>query len=194
MLRPTRTVAPSVDLLTPAEVKAHCRVDTTDDDNLLTMLIAAATSYLDGYSGILGRALLQQTWKQSFEGFTDDMRLAVGDLIGVTSVKYYDASNVQWTLAGTVYTAAADEIGPYLDLAPGQSWPATYARDDAVEVTWTAGYGTAAASVPAAIRQAALLLIGHWYANREAVNIGNIVAEVPMAVAALIAPFRRVGV
>ena len=56
-----------------------------------------------------------------------------------------------------------------------------------------AGYG-AAAAVPAAIKQAMLLLIGHWFANREAVNVGNIVTAMPLAVEALIAPYRRVGV
>jgi uncharacterized phage protein (predicted DNA packaging) len=32
------------------------------------------------------------------------------------------------------------------------------------------------------VRQAVLLLVGHWYANREAVVIGTITAEVPLAV------------
>lgn len=38
---------------------------------------------------------------------------------------------------------------------------------------------------------AMLLLIGHWYANRESVVIGTITAEVPMAVDALISPYRH---
>lgn len=43
------------------------------------------------------------------------------------------------------------------------------------------------------IRTAMLLLIGHWYANREAVNIGNITSEVPLAVEALLQPHRIYG-
>lgn len=46
----------------------------------------------------------------------------------------------------------------------------------------------------ASIDQACLLLIGHWYANREAVVIGTITAEVPLAVQALLQPYRRMGV
>lgn len=41
------------------------------------------------------------------------------------------------------------------------------------------------------ITTAILLLIGHWYANRESVVIGTIVSEVPMAVEALLAPYRH---
>jgi hypothetical protein len=45
-----------------------------------------------------------------------------------------------------------------------------------------------------AIRQGALLLIGHWYASRESVVIGTITAELPMATNALWKPHRWVNV
>ncbi|MBY6102304.1 head-tail connector protein [Marinobacter nauticus] len=41
------------------------------------------------------------------------------------------------------------------------------------------------------ITAAMLLLIGHWYVNRESVVVGSITAEVPMAVDALICPYRH---
>ncbi len=43
------------------------------------------------------------------------------------------------------------------------------------------------------IEMAMLMLIAHWYANREAVNIGNITSEVPFAVEALLQPYRIYG-
>ena len=61
-----------------------------------------------------------------------------------------------------------------------------------VEITFTAGYGGTAAAVPAAIRQAMLLLIGQWYDNREAVTVGAAGSPMPMAVDALLAPYRRI--
>ena len=42
-----------------------------------------------------------------------------------------------------------------------------------------------AADFPASFKSAMLLLIGHSYANREAVVVGTITAEVPMAVESL---------
>ena len=53
--------------------------------------------------------------------------------------------------------------------------------------------GVADSAVPAPIKHAILLMVGHWYANREAVAPGQM-HEVPMAVDALIRPYRRVGV
>lgn len=43
------------------------------------------------------------------------------------------------------------------------------------------------------VKAAMLLLIGHWYANRESVAIGQIVAEVPLAVESLLQPYRIYG-
>lgn len=43
------------------------------------------------------------------------------------------------------------------------------------------------------IRMAMLLLIGHWFANREAVS-GNSLNEVPLAVEAILQPYRIYGV
>ena len=191
MPAPIRTVAPSGDLITLAEAKAHLRVDHSDEDTYIPSLAMAAVSYLDGYSGRLGRALITQTWAQDYLAFSEVMRLPLGDLIAVTSVTYYDSANSQQTLATSVYAAASDGLGPYISRKPGQSWPSSYARQDAVRVTWTAGFGATAASVPAAIKHAALLLIAHWYANREAVNVGNITSELPLAYEALLAPFIR---
>lgn len=42
------------------------------------------------------------------------------------------------------------------------------------------------ADFPASFKAALLLLIGHSYANREAVVVGTITAEVPMAVESLL--------
>jgi uncharacterized phiE125 gp8 family phage protein len=60
-------------------------------------------------------------------------------------------------------------------------------------VTWTAGYGGTPADVPEPFQVAALQLIAHWYATREAVNVGNIVTEVPWGLRQTIAAMRDFG-
>lgn len=190
-LRPVLVTPASAALMTLAEVKTHLRVDHTDDDTYIQTLINAAVSYLDGYTGRLGRAILEQTWRMDFDGFSTQLRLPVGDLMAVSSVTYYDANNAQQTLSANVYQVQTDGLGPYVALKTGQAWPSTYSRLDAVRVTWTAGYGSAAASVPVAIKHAAFLLIGTWYDNRASISTNSGVAEVPFTVEALLAPFSK---
>jgi uncharacterized phiE125 gp8 family phage protein len=190
MLAPVRTSAPASEPVTLVEAKLHCRVDHTDDDNLINGLISAATGHLDGWSGILGRCLITQSWRQDYDAFADTLRLPLGPAASITSITYYDGDNTQQTLATSVYGLFVDDAGPYVRLKPDQDWPGTYDRPDAVSVTWVCG----AATVLPAIKAAILLLIGHWYANREAVNVGNITSELPIAVDALLRPYRAVGV
>jgi uncharacterized phage protein (possible DNA packaging) len=40
------------------------------------------------------------------------------------------------------------------------------------------------------IRQAVLMIIGHWYAVRETVNVGNVVNDVPFATTAILDQYR----
>lgn len=190
-LAPVRTVAPAKKLLSIAEAKDHCRVDEGDDDTLIGNLISAATAHLDGYSGVLGRALITQTWRQDFDDFTDCMRLPLAPLGSTVSVTYLDTADSQQTLATSVYEIVTDHFGPFVGLKSGQAWPSTSDLRAAVSITFECGYGADAADVPQALRQAALLLISHWYENREAVTEGNM-SMVPMAVDSLIAPYRRV--
>ena len=68
-----------------------------------------------------------------------------------------------------------DLIGAYM--ASAHAWIVRYCGEN---------YDETAPELDAA----ELLLIGHFYANREAVNVGNIVNEMPFAVEALAGPFR----
>lgn len=203
MLAPVRTAAPTVMPVTVDEAKMHLRIAERDgagavlpheDDALVQSLIATATDHLDGWSGILGRALINQTWRQDFAGFGKCLRLPLAPVAadGVQSVKYFDGDNIERSLVPAAYRLFVDAAGPYVAATVGQSWPSTVSRPDAVSVTFIAG--SAARDVPAAIKVAILLHVGHLYENREAVNVGSAVAALPLGHAALIGPYRRVGV
>lgn len=193
LLKPVRTINPSVLPLSVDELKGQTRVDWADDDALIERLISAAVSHLDGYSGILGRAIINQTWKIEADDFCETMRLPVGDASSVTSIKYYDTDNAQQTASNSLYGLFTDSLGPFIELKTGQSWPSVYDRRDAVEIIWVSGYGAASTAVPEAIRHGIALLASHWYENRAAVAEGGW-NELPFAVKALLGPFRQVGV
>ncbi len=190
-LRPVRTIAPAEVLIDLQEAIRFCRAPENDAPTTMTIssFVQAATDHIDGYSGILGRALVTQTWRQDFGWFCSKNRLPLEPVQSIIGVTYYDGSNVQQTLATSVYQMLTDARGTYVTLKPDQSWPSTYSRPDAISITAVYGYG-AASAVPQAIKQAALMLVSHWNENREAV--GGSMSVVPFAVDALLSPYRRV--
>jgi len=183
--------APTVEPLTATEAKAHLRVDYSTDDTLIASLIVAAREYVEQ---ITGRALLTQTWDLFLDRFSGrEIDIPCSPLISVTSVKYIDTAGSEQTLSTDDYTVRTysshyGEVGLNFDA----DWPSTRRIEDAVYIRFVAGYGATSASVPQAIRQAMLMLVGHWYENRESVVIGGRITatEVPMAVTALLQPHR----
>lgn len=192
-LAPVRTGAPTGQLASLAEAKVAAKVESDEEDAFVADLVVAATAALDGYGASIGVALLEQTWAQGFDGFPcgRELRLPLGPLIAVTTVAYFDAAGAVQAFAN--FHAVSDAIGPKLVLEDGASWPDTATRPDAVTVTWTCGHDPASAEI-ARVKRAVLLTTTHWYENRGAVNVGNIVSELPLAVGWLIAPLRKIRV
>lgn len=185
--------APALTPVSLAEAKAHCRVDHADDDAQITALITAATGYLDGYHGILGRALIEQEWELYYDAFPteDDLLIPLGNLISITGVEYVDPT----TLLYTTWAAANYEVDTYNPdgwVLNVETWPTIAETSNAVRITFKAGYGAAASAVPPAIRHAILMMVGHWYNSRE--TVGEAAVSLPWAADALIAPYRRISV
>ncbi len=188
MLVPVLVIPPAANPVTLVEAKAHLNVDYADDDTLIEGLIASATQHLDGYSGILGRALVTQTWEIRAPYFGNPVRLPLMPVQSVV-VEYLDSSGVTTIADAGLYQILTDNLGPYVVLRSGSSWPTISAAHDAVRVVFVTGYG-APAAVPAPIRIAILLMVGHWYANRETVAPQGL-AVLPLGADALLAPYRR---
>lgn len=203
MYRPILVTPPASLPLTLEAAKAHCRVDDSDSDALLTALIASATSDLDGWTGILVRCLMPQTWRQDFDCFARCLRLPLAPVTAVVSVGYVDAAGADRTVDPGNYSLREDSAGSYLRFANAFAWPSISAEGHAVSVAYTAGYPVIAGdpdadpptsdqpTVPPAILQAMLLTVGQWYANRELMAVGTIDNTLPAAADALLAKFRR---
>jgi len=192
MYRPVRTVAPNTTPVSLTQAKAALDISYSDKDDLITALIEAAVSHLDAWTGVLGRALMPQTWRQDFDRFGGRcLRLPLAPVSAITSVKYDDESDVEQTISAPNYALLEDGLGPYVEFISTYSFPNLHVERPAVRVTYVAGYADAAA-VPAPIKQAILLLVRHWFDNPSAVQVGNIVNQMPLAVDALIAPWRRI--
>lgn len=175
----TVTVAAASEPITLDEAKAQTRVDSSDSDDYLDSLIAAARSHIESYCGT---PLVQRTVTVKCDGFCDFAGFPAVPLISVSSVSYVDDAGDAQTLSTDVYEVRTDGLTASLRLKDGQSWPSIQSQSR-ITVTAVVGYS----AVPDAIKHAALLLIGQWFDNREAINVGNIVAELPNAVPALLA-------
>lgn len=89
----------------------------------------------------------------------------------VDSIKYYDATTgLLTTLDPSQYIVDNVSEPARITPAPNTTWPATQNRINAVEVTFTCGYG-AAAAVPQGIKNWLLLRIGSLYENRQEVAV-----------------------
>lgn len=168
------------------EARLHLRAPADEDNILIQGLIDAAVSHLDGYSGTLGRCLIEQTWAVHAGLWWGHLTLPFPDARDIV-VTYRDAQGVERTVDPGLVTYAYWGTGYGIRFEVLFNYPALAVHPEPITVTFTSGYEDAAA-VPAAIKQAILLLVGHWYANREAV--AGPMQELPLAVNALLAPFR----
>jgi uncharacterized phiE125 gp8 family phage protein len=187
-MRPVLITPPSAAPVTIEAARAHLRVDHADDDALIEGLVAAAVSHLDGWTGVLGRCLEAQTWELALDRFpAREVGLPLGPVVSVTSIKYDGPDGTERTVDPAGYVVDGRPLEGWVIPVAGFAWPATIDAVNAVRVRWVAGNGC-----PAAVRQAILLLVGHWYERREAA--GETAAEIPFGVRSLIAPFRRVRI
>ncbi len=170
-----------------AEAKLHCRVDTDVDDTLISGYISAAREAAEQY---LWRSLITQTWVFTLDAFpAGAIELPMGKVQSVV-IAYYDADGDLQTLDAAEYDTALSESGSRVAPIAGGSWPATSARIGAVRITAVCGYGATASSVPAAIKSAIMLTIGHLYMNREEVVVGTIATQLPAGCQRLLDPYR----
>ncbi|MGV3649847.1 MAG: head-tail connector protein [Devosia sp.] len=182
-----RVIEPPVAIISWEEVQRHL-LPSEDDQELLESYLAAATAWLDGPDGWLGRSLGLQTLELVDCGFGND-RLPLPPIVDIVSIKYIDTSGAEQTMPDTDYRLLSNGS------IWAERWP-TVKGPDAVRIRYRAGYdGEPAADdgtgdVPPAIKHAILMLVGQWYATREAINIGNIVSDLPFGVEALLSPYR----
>jgi uncharacterized phiE125 gp8 family phage protein len=158
--------APSTNPVDSATVKAHLRVIGSSEDSLIDLYTGAATSALDGPNGLLGRALVTQTWEYSLDSFPSEaIQIPLPPLQSVTSIKYIDTAGAEQTLLNTRYTV--DTSGdPGWVIVDADGWPDTFDTANAVVIRFVCGYGVATA-VPAPIRAAILLHAGDLFENRQ---------------------------
>jgi uncharacterized phiE125 gp8 family phage protein len=179
------------------DAKTHLRVTGTDDDDYIGALIDAATAWCEDYCD---RTFADKTYTVAFDLFVANrielprppVRLNATASSATVTISYADTGGttqtLSWAQSGTQDFRLDRSHTPAL-VYPlySQVWPSTRVDDNAVQITYLAGYG-GAANVPKQAIHAVKLLVGHWYVAREAV--GSVGQNIPMGVHALLANLR----
>lgn len=162
--------APLVEPVSLAEAKDHLRVEITDDDTLISTLITAARRYGEK---IQARAYITQTWDWFIDEFPKlPFDVPLPPLQSITSIKYYDEDDVEFTFNSAKYFVDSKGFLGRITLNSGESWPSTTIRPiNGVVIRFIAGYGTASTDVPEEILTALKLIIAHYYENRQITDI-----------------------
>ncbi len=179
----TLVTPPASEPVSLADVKTFLRIDGTDDDAVLAILIASARRMAEEYTK---RAFITQTWKLVMDRFGGDTCAPVGNIApylaagdqsirlsrqpiqSITSVKTTDGLNATTTVLAATY--ALDTSGGIILLNEGYSWPSNLRDHAAVEVVYVAGWASAGA-VPEPIRQGILQHIAASYTNKVCADI-----------------------
>lgn len=158
----------TVEPITLAQAKAHLREeqDETHNDLLITSLITVARQAAEDR---LQRTLLTTTWLRTLDRFPfcgGHVELYRPRVISVDSVEYLSRDGTLTLLSPSAYELDPTAEPGLLLPAHGTTWPATRVRPGAVQIQYTAGYGTTADSIPKPIVQWILLALTDLYENR----------------------------
>jgi len=181
---------PAVEPVTLTEAKLHLRLATTAalaaaytaEDDLLNALIVAARTWAEDYTH---RAFITRTWEATLQSWPTGAILLPWPPFGAVSLIEIEGD----TWDSDEYLVSIEGA-----IVPLDTWPDLSTYEDRVAdpivITYTSGFGATAATVPATVRQAILLLSGGWYGQRESILVGVAGQDAPMGVKALLDPYR----
>ncbi len=143
--------APVAEPVSLAEAKRHLEidfelydtegaliVDSTKDTQILFYIVSARRHVEET---ILNRALMPQTIELSLNEWPEYITLPRPPLRAVESVKYYDRSNVEYTVDSEDYFVDVDSEPCQIVLPYDKQWPSTSLRSiNGIKIRYSAGY------------------------------------------------------
>ena len=173
-MRVTKLTDPTTLAVALSDVKDHLRIeqDEVDYDNDLNELIYAATAYVIAETHT---TLINTQFTAKWDCFPGGaIKIPGWPIDSIDSISYTDSDGDAQTLSDSLYRTELVQCPATIRPEINEDWPDTQAdATDAVTVTFTAGFGTAASDVPYMFRAMIKLLVAHWFKHREAVGKTN---------------------
>jgi uncharacterized phiE125 gp8 family phage protein len=171
------------DVVTLDEVKGHLRVEHSDEDAYITSLIKVATEYCENFTG---RYIKQKNVEIILDIFPSKvLKLPITPIIEVNKIYYTNLNGEDVYIDSLDYTIIPETEPPLI--VHKDRWPKDVIDiPGKVRVEAKVGYEL----IPQSIKQSVLLLCGHFYENREAVNKKGELNELPFSISALLYPYK----
>ena len=168
-------------MITLEEAKEHLRVEHDYEDALIQGLILAAYMSAERQTR---RCLIEQDMTVTIDKLPRGaIELSYAPVQAVLSFDYIDPEGVPRSIDPDDLRLDTRPLYPLLMPRSGE-WPAITKEPESVTFTIRTGYP----ETPADIRQAILMLIAHFYENREAVLFGK-AQTLPMGADMLLRPY-----
>lgn len=161
--RPTVVTAATSSPISLSQAAKQCELNPDDADHQaqLNLLITEAREQWEHDTDTFA---ISQTLEITANTFDNPFPLVGRPVSAITFIKYYDENETLQTVSSSIY--GLDTTRRLVRLNSLQSWPTHSDRWDAVVVRYVAGYASADA-VPAIAKQAMLLLVAHYFENRD---------------------------
>lgn len=185
-----RLTNPTFEAVNIEKARAQCNVSHREDDQFLKSCILAAQAYIEK---ALECCIAESNWLLTLDRFPASnapLPIPLWPVQEVTAIRYVDTAGADQTLnTETQTTQPASEGRFQLCNVDWEAWPICKHNPNSVEIEFTAGWESRE-KIPPQITHAILMLVSHWYENRESVIIGQTSKEIEFATTALIESVR----
>lgn len=193
------THADKLSLLPMEELKLHLRLLDDSENPLLARLIDAAYDFLVGAWPQIGQGylngcvLLQQTFEYVCPlTCVNVLSLPLRPILpnAVISFEALQPDGTYQAIEEETYRFFSGWPDASFVRLPFKRWTPFFAAsfEHSARIVFRAGFGSTASDVPADLKLALRMLVGHWYRNREAVGAAE--GEVGFGLRNLCRPYR----
>lgn len=171
-------------VISTADLKAHLRVTSSDEDSLIESYRTAACEFVENYCNTRLNSQNVYFYAHSFAALGE---FPIAPVQSVTAVEYKatkDGAYLSWA-ATNYYTELARNPALIKFIAV----PSVDANAiTPIRITCVCGHS----STPEALVQAVRLLVAHMFENRQAAEVGNI-KEIPLGIYSLMNTYRTIS-